>query len=321
MSSAIDSRVTSSLQSSRRVVLRIGGKTTGPFTPLVRPSDVGRLIKPFVVVDHLVIETAGSHPFGLHPHSGIATFMTLLEGSVNIQDSNGHPMTLNAGDAEWMQAGLGVWHGGPFRTLERINLFQLWLSLPPTLELSRAYETLVPAAAIPTTGPARVLLGHLNGAKSSVGEALDLTYLDVRLKAGERWHYAPPPGHDVLWIAVFSGAVEVGERVSSGEMVVFDLSEEGVEFIATEQCGFLLGSAAQSPYDLTEGYYSVHTNPEALRRGEEEILRLGVQLCESGRLSPEQAARVEKQMADAAAQSAAEPIGQALPSSRQTVTH
>jgi hypothetical protein len=123
-----------------------------------------------------------------------------------------------------------------------------------------------------------------------------MTYLHVRLSEGERWRYTPPRGHNVLWIAVCSGSLDAGELVSEGDLVVFDPSEDVVDFIAREHCDFVLGSAMQSQFDLVEGYYSVHTSAAALQSGEQEIARLGAQMSEDGRLTPERAAKVVRQM-------------------------
>ncbi|GAB2924162.1 hypothetical protein GCM10027093_74520 [Paraburkholderia jirisanensis] len=195
-----------------------------------------------------------------------------------------------------MQAGRGVWHGGPMEWDGPLTLFQLWIALPPDLELSTPFEIFRRSKDIPKDGPARVLLGSLNGQESQIGGALQMTYLHVRLSAGEHWRYTPPHGQDVLWIAVYSGSLEAGEPVSEGELVVFEPSEGAVDFIAREHCDFVLGSAAQSRFDLVEGYYSVHTSAAALQSGEQEIARLGAQMRADGRLTPERAAQVVRQM-------------------------
>ena len=45
--------------------------------------------------------------------------------------------TLPAGGVEWMQAGGGMWHGGGLDKAGRTRGFQLWIALPPELELGR----------------------------------------------------------------------------------------------------------------------------------------------------------------------------------------
>jgi redox-sensitive bicupin YhaK (pirin superfamily) len=234
--------------------------------------------------------------FPLHPHSGIATLTALLDGSLHILNSKGKPQTLTPGATEWMQAGRGTWHGGPISTPGEVRGYQLWIALPPDLELAEPYESFLPADKIPLEGPARVLLGQFNGVESPLRVPLPMTYLHVELNAGEQWRYDPPPGHDVLWIALYSGALDAGERVEAGEMVVFSESEGGVDFVAHENCGFMLGSAQRSPFDIVEGYFSVHTNAAALQFGELEIARVGAQLRTEGRLDDEQAANIARKM-------------------------
>jgi redox-sensitive bicupin YhaK (pirin superfamily) len=296
MEQAIDSRVSADSQNVRLVLQRTRGKATGGITRLASPSDIGQLIKPFVFLDYVDVKSPIEIDAPLHPHSGIATLTALVEGSMHLQDSKGRPRSLMAGGVEWMQAGRGVWHGGSVRTTGSMKLYQLWIELPPALELSAPSEMFLRPEEVPSEGPAQVLLGHLNGQASPLSEPQPMTYLHVRLSEGESWRYTPPRDHDVLWISVYSGSLDAGEEVSEGELVVFEQSERSVDFFAKEDCGFVLGSAAHSPFDLVEGYYSVHTNPAALQCGEQEIGRLGAQLCADGRLTSERAAQVAHQM-------------------------
>ncbi|HEY3599319.1 MAG TPA: pirin family protein [Paraburkholderia sp.] len=264
------------------------------------PSDIGQSIKPFVLLDRFVIDSSSPFNFPLHPHSGIATLTALLDGSLHIVDSRGIPKTLNPGAMEWMQAGRGIWHGGLVHPSGVVRGYQLWVALPPTLELAEPSEQFSPAEDIPVEGPARVLLGQLNGAESPLRVPLPMTYLHVELNAGEHWRYDPPEGYDVLWIALYSGSLDAGEPIGEGEFVVFDDSGRGVDFVAHGNCGFMLGSAQRSPFDLVEGYFSVHTNAAALRFGELEIARVAAQLRVEGRLNAEQAANVARKMRSAA---------------------
>ncbi|HET7062731.1 MAG TPA: hypothetical protein VFI49_00550, partial [Rudaea sp.] len=61
-------------------------------------------------------------------------------------------------------------------------------------------------------------------------------------------------------------------------------SESAIDFVANGDTAFVLGSAIKHPHDLVTGYYSVHTNVNALDRGEAEIRRIGAGLLASGRL-------------------------------------
>jgi redox-sensitive bicupin YhaK (pirin superfamily) len=248
------------------------------------PSDFGQLLKPFVFLDLFDNEGIPSRGFGLHPHSGIATLTYLAEGSVRYEDTNGATGLLSAGGVEWMQAGGGVWHGGGLGKSGRTRGFQLWVALPPELELAPSVSLYQGPEAIQHEGPARVLLGSYGSATSAIEAPLPINYLAVRLKQGERWHYQPPAGHTVLWVAVGSGAVAVPDELRHGDLAAFEPSNDAIEFEAQSDAEIVVGSAVRHDHDLVLGYYSVHTSAKALREGEARISEMKARLVQEGRL-------------------------------------
>jgi redox-sensitive bicupin YhaK (pirin superfamily) len=268
----------------RPMIHRTSGRTHGPITRLASPGDLGGLLKPFVFLDLFDNGGRAFPGFGLHPHSGIATLTYLAEGTVGYEDTTGARGVLPAGGTEWMQAGGGVWHGGGAGKPGRARGFQLWIALPPSLELGPPVSLYQGVDDVPVAGPARVLLGSHDGASSAIAAASDINYLAVRLAAGERWRYAPPAGHDVLFIAVGKGAVAAAARVGPGELAIFAPGRDAVEFLAEEDAEFMLGSAVPHPHDLVLGYYSVHTSADALLKGERRIDEIRAELVRQGRL-------------------------------------
>jgi redox-sensitive bicupin YhaK (pirin superfamily) len=248
------------------------------------PSDLGELLKPFVFLDLFDHE---GRPFDgpLHPHSGIATLTYVAEGAVSYIDPDNVRGTLRAGGVEWMQAGRGMWHGGGLDEAGRTRGFQLWIALPPKLELGPTISIYQARDDVPQDGPARVLLGSYGSASNAIASPSPINYLAVRLKAGERWRYEPPEGHTVLWVAIASGVLSAPDELRHGELAAFEPSNEAVEFEARVDTEFVLGSAAPHPHDLVLGYYSVHTSPEALRNGEAHILSIKRRLIQEGRLA------------------------------------
>jgi redox-sensitive bicupin YhaK (pirin superfamily) len=270
------------IQQAREVIYRTHGRTRAPITRLVSPSDLGELIKPFVFLDLAEfdgIEAPMPMAAGWHPHSGIATVTVVLEGSIHYAETTGKSGLLHTGGVEWMQAGNGVWHTGAPEG--RVRAFQLWVALPPELENAANASQYVKPEDVPVVGPARVILGAYGGAKSTIA-APPMNYLAVHLKAGERWTYDPPQGHTVAWVAVQQGTLHASSAITRGEIAVFEPSEESLDFVATGNTMFVLGSAPKHPHDLVLGSYSVHTSAEALHRGETEILRIGQQLRANG---------------------------------------
>jgi redox-sensitive bicupin YhaK (pirin superfamily) len=270
--------------SPSRIAKRTRGESQGPITRLMSPSDFGRLLKPFVFLDLFDTQGKSFSGFGLHPHSGIATVTYIAEGSVSYQDTNGSKGLLPAGGVEWMRAGAGVWHGGGFGEAGRTRGFQLWIALPPELELGPSESLYLSPEVIPQEGPARVLLGSYGAATSAIQAPSPMNYLAVRLKAGERWSYQPPAGHTVLWAAVGMGSVLVPDELQQGELVAFTPSSAAIEFEAQADAEFVVGSAVPHDYDLILGSHSVHTSREALRKAEARISEIQMRLIQEGRL-------------------------------------
>ena len=279
---ALSTRQLRVAETTRPIVLRSRGLSHGAITRLVSPGDIGELIKPFVFLDYFAADPANAPEFGFHPHSGIATLTLILSGQAFYKESTGREGVIETGGVEWMRASSGIWHTGGMCGKERIRGFQLWVAMPPALELAEPQSQYLNASDFHFAGPARVIAGEYDGVKSILGSPNGMTYLDVRLRAGERWTYQPPEGHDVAWIASHQGIVATPERVSKGEVVVFRKGEQAISFEALADAGFVLGSAVEHPYDLVTGYYSVHTNAEALRLGENNIAEIGRRLRDQG---------------------------------------
>jgi redox-sensitive bicupin YhaK (pirin superfamily) len=267
----------------RQIARRTRGQAQGFVTRLMSPSDFGEILKPFVFLD--LFDHQGA-PFsgGLHPHSGIATLSYVIEGAVSFIDPDNVGGTLSAGGVEWMQAGRGMWHGGGLDKAGRTRGFQLWIALPPELELGPTISIYQAREDVPQDGPAHVLLGSYGSASNAIVSPSSINYLAVRLKAGERWRYEPPTGHAVLWTAVASGILSVPDELRHGDLAAFEPSDKAVEFEARTDAEFVLGSAAPHKYDLVLGSHSVHTTPAALRDAQAHISLIKERLVQEGRV-------------------------------------
>jgi redox-sensitive bicupin YhaK (pirin superfamily) len=266
----------------RRIVRRTRGRSFGPGVRLMSPSDLGQLMKPFVFLD--LFDYGLPFEGGLHPHSGIATLTYVLEGSVTYIDPDNVRGKLTAGGIEWMRAGHGMWHGGGLDGGGRTRGFQLWIALPPELELGPTVSIYQAPEDVPRIGPARVLLGSYNSVTNSIEAPSPINYLAVHLKAGERFRYEPPTGHTVFWTAIGAGTVSVPDELHQGEIAAFEPSPEATEFYALSNAEFVIGSAASHEHDLFLGTYSVHTSAATLHAGESRILSIQDRLLREGRL-------------------------------------
>lgn len=273
--------------SLRKIARRTYGRKNGPAVRLMSPSDFGQYLKPFVFLDFFDVK---GPPFigSLHPHSGIATLTYLVEGRMDLIDPDGSNVVLPGGGVEWMQAGRGMWHGGSIgdETHGRVRGLQLWIALPPDLELGPTISTFQSTESIVSSGPVRVLLGRYGDVSSAIPVPSPMNYLAVKLAAGERWEYKPPSGHSVLWVAPIEGDVAAnGTPLYPEELVAFEHSEASVKFEALSDIQFVLGSAKPHEHDLVLGHYSVHTTRDALQDGEAHIALLAERLVDEGRLN------------------------------------
>jgi redox-sensitive bicupin YhaK (pirin superfamily) len=272
---------------TRTIVHKTRGYGHGPIVRLMSPSDLGERLKPFVFLDLFEADMralAGSMP--VHPHSGIATVTVFTEGDVTFDDPHAGHGTIGYGGAEWVRAGRGMWHGKELSagTSPMTQGFQLWIALPPELETAEPEAQYIVSEQMPSIGPARIIVGAYAGAASPVRAPGTVNYLLLTLKPGEQWTYAPPAGHTVLWLAVGKGALNTGERVSNGELAIFDKSEAPITLEGTAGTGatFVLGSAIPHPHPLHFGSYSVHTSAETLAAGEGHIRELKQRLDAAG---------------------------------------
>jgi len=279
--------VTKQASTSRSVVHRTRGYGHGPIVRLISPSDLGEQLKPFVFLDLFEADMrglAGSMP--VHPHSGIATVTVFADGDVTFDDPQAGHGTIGYGGVEWVRAGRGMWHGKELSagTSATTQGFQLWLALPPDLESAAPEAKYIGAEAMPSIGPARLIVGAYGGATSPVPAPRGINYLLVTLKPGERWTYQPPTGHEIAWVALAKGALIAGARLAEGELAIFEKSEAPITVEGAEGAGatFVLGSAVPHPHPLHLGSYSVHTSAAALAAGERHIRELKQRLDATG---------------------------------------
>ncbi|KPH00970.1 pirin [Pseudomonas sp. RIT-PI-q] len=278
----------------RAISYRTTGSGHGAIVRLMSPSNLGQLVKPFVFLDLFEDESSFIGGMPMHPHSGIATVTVITEGNLRFEDAESGTGMIDYGGVEWMRAGGGVWHGKEMSagTSKRIQGFQLWVALPPALENASVDSQYLESSVMPEVGPARVILGAYEGVQSPVRAPAGMNYLLVTLRVGESWTYVPPNGHESLWLSVSRGSLGAPGLVTAGEMVIFEPGSGAVTLKAMHKDAvFVIGSAAPHPYDLALGNYSVHTNPQALRAGEEKIAEIGVRLREYLQ-KPNESARV-----------------------------
>ncbi len=273
------------MASPRKIVQRVRDSEHGFIRRMVSPGDIGEIIKPFVFLDYVHSRVAPGTGFGWHPHSGIATLTYQLNADTQYEDTAGQKGLVAATGVEWMRAGGGTWHQGFIHPhAETVEGFQLWVALPPESENGPSQGLYVAPADVPQVGNVRVLLGEYQGERNPIPAPSPIVYLDVVLRAGERWDYAPAPDQTVAWAFPYRGEVVVGGEPVARELLVFEASNQNVTFTATTDARLLFGCARKHDHPLVLGSHSVHTSVAALRQGVAHIHDVGRQLNAAGRL-------------------------------------
>ncbi|MGA7823359.1 MAG: pirin family protein [Steroidobacteraceae bacterium] len=237
---------------ARRVALLASGRRHGDITRLITPWTIGELTAPFVFLDYAQVAPE-SHLHGIQPHPGIATLTIVLNGAVSFEDTTGQRGEVRAGGFAWMRAAHAAWHGGGSASAEPLRVFQLWVQLPSSPDDMPAASEDVAPHEVEADGPARVILGQSGEARSRIRNAPeDINCFHVCLRDGERWRYAAPAGHNVTWLAVDRGGLQLqeSERVYWEQIAVFGDSRGLIEARAAGDASFLVGSAPRLPRPL-----------------------------------------------------------------------
>jgi redox-sensitive bicupin YhaK (pirin superfamily) len=94
-----------------------------------------------------------------HPHRGFETVTFVRRGLIDHSDSLGATARFGRGDTQWLTAGRGIVHSEMFPLVDPdapnpLELFQIWLNLPPESKMVDAYFGMLWSEAIPTVSPA-----------------------------------------------------------------------------------------------------------------------------------------------------------------------
>ncbi len=96
--------------------------------------------------------------FPQHPHRGFETVTVVRSGYVDHSDSLGATARYGQGDVQWLTTGSGIMHAEMFPLVHTdapnpLELFQIWLNLPPSSKMVPAYFGMLWAEDVPTISP------------------------------------------------------------------------------------------------------------------------------------------------------------------------
>jgi len=167
--------------------------------------------------------------FPQHPHRGFETVTVVRRGYVDHSDSLGATARYGEGDVQWLTTGSGIMHAEMFPLLDDVEsnpleLFQIWLNLPPESKLVPAHFGMLWGEEIPTMsfGPGvsvDVIAGRVADAVApapppnswAARPDSHLAIWLIRLAAGARWELPTAPEDVNRMLHCFAGGtVRVG---------------------------------------------------------------------------------------------------------------
>jgi redox-sensitive bicupin YhaK (pirin superfamily) len=214
-----------------------GNDQLGPAPQLLRGRNMGA---DFSYQDGWSMYHGGAVPgFPQHPHRGFETVTVVRRGYVDHSDSLGATARYGGGDVQWLTTGSGIMHAEMFPLIQEnrgnpLELFQIWLNLPPQSKMVDAYFGMLWSEEIPTIEPAPgvsvdVIAGPIDGVvppaappdswSSQPGSHLAIWL--IRLEEGASWTLPTAPaavnrmlhcfiGHDVR-----VGGLPISDRIGA----------------------------------------------------------------------------------------------------------
>jgi quercetin 2,3-dioxygenase len=208
-----------------------------------------QMFDPFLLLDHFNTESADDYVGGFpdHPHRGFETVTYMLDGRMRHKDNTGREGVIGPGGVQWMRAGKGVVHSEmPEQSQGRMRGFQLWVNLPASQKMSppdyQEYEAdQIPVETRPGGVSIKTIAGRTAGGATGPvgGGAVGALYFDVSLPAGATFEEPVPADHNVM-LAVYEGAVRVGDQRVEAPGLVLLGQGDAVQAAAESDARFLL---------------------------------------------------------------------------------
>jgi redox-sensitive bicupin YhaK (pirin superfamily) len=189
---------------------------------IIGPDNPART-DPFLVLSEDLFSAPG---FEWHPHRGVETVTTVLDGVLEHGDNAGHAGALEPGDVQWMTAGRGIIHRELAYRNEHAHTLQLWVNLPAAAKLVGTRYQDIGAAGRPAAVAGGTRIDVISGTAGDLtGPALNhwpISGAIVTLEPGARLDYEIPARHRAFGYVLSGRAAIAGQPVRAGQIAWSD---------------------------------------------------------------------------------------------------
>lgn len=184
---------------------------------VIAPDDLTRT-DPFIALTEDWFSEPG---FDWHPHRGLETVTTVLDGVLEHGDNIGNAGALHESDVQWMTAGRGIIHRELAFRNERAHTLQLWLNLPARSKLvSTGYQDLTAGArphAVRRGADLDVISGTVSGVTGPAVNHHPVQAAIVTCEPGATVSYALPASHRAFAYVLAGQVTIAGRPATSGQ--------------------------------------------------------------------------------------------------------
>ncbi|MCT4623478.1 MAG: pirin family protein [Schleiferiaceae bacterium] len=250
-------------------------------------SEIREALKPIVFWDAgNFTRNDNGFQIGFHPHSGIGIITYFHGTDLHHEDSGMNDGIIHDGGAQWIRAGGGVWHQEAYRPKHDHNegdwtgsIHQLWLQLPPEFEEAEVEYANLSKEEIPSIENVKVLVGEYKGVKGKMNVPVNMTYLDVNLKKGQKFEFNTPSQQSSGFVFKRKGSLKIDETsMQKDSMAVLDQNEGLISIEAQMDSEFVLVIAEPSSFPIISSGSQIHTDIDALERSADRIKAIGQEL-------------------------------------------
>lgn len=185
---------------------------------VIAPGGDPSLTDPFLALAEDWFSKPG---FEWHPHRGVETVTTVLDGVLEHGDNLGNAGALEPGDVQWMTAGRGIIHRELAYRDEHAHTLQLWLNLPAASKLTDTrYQDLLAADRPRVTRPGAVLdviSGTIDGVGGPARNHVPVQAVLATLEPATSLDYSLPAAHRAFVYVLSGRATVAGRDVVAGQ--------------------------------------------------------------------------------------------------------
>ncbi len=178
--------------------------------------------------------------FSDHPHRGFQTITYVIDGRLEHIDNAGGYSILDAGDAQYMNAGWAARHAEEAFDDDLIHTLQLWLNLPKSLKHTEtSYQNIyVEDAPVVNVegGYIRVYSGDIAGVTGPMNSLVPITMTEISLREGAEYTHVLPENHNAF-LYMLAGEMEFGEsktKIAKTGTATLSFNEEGSDSNSSE---------------------------------------------------------------------------------------